>query len=1018
MRFLFLVLTFLLMSFGSFGQDKEQVDSLTQLVQTATHDSTIVSALLSLAGEYYLVTPDIAFTFCEKAQLIAEKANLKKEMAECYGWLAYLVKQKGDISKALEYNFKSMKILKELIWNKSLMEQPERKFSLKPQKMFKNELATIYNNIGRIYEDQGNIEKALEYYFSSLTIREENNEKFKVAQTYNNIAVVYKNQGEIEKALEYHFLSLKIKEDIERNHPDDVRNKKGIAISYDNIGVIYENQDKIEDALNYYLRSLKIREAIRNKVGMAKSYHNIGGVLCELDSLQRGMRYLKQGLKLAKELELKAWIAVSYSSIGSWHLKMAQVEESLENGLGALAVAKEVGHVGYIKRATNLLSKVYKTQGKFKDALVMYELQIQMRDSIKNEENTKTTIRQQMKYDYEKEELIKEQEEKEQLRLATEAQNRRDNLHYSGIFIGMFLLFGVVLMLGFVKVPPKGAEAIIFLSFLILFEFLLVLLDPFVEEYTGGAPIFKLILNAVLAGLIFPLHQFFEARLKKKLFKFEIDSMSGSGISQNSGRALMYICLSFFHTTLHADQAKIDSLKAVYATDIHDTTKINTLLTWGEELYLSHPDSALDLFAKAADLAKKNLAQDLEGIVFSNRDKAFQKELGIAYNNSGFIYVNQGEIEKGLEYHFMSLKIRERIKDKIGMATSYNNIGFIYDKQGEVRKALEFYFLSLEIRKEIEDKKGMASSYNNIAGIYNNQGKVADALEFYFLSLNIRKGINDKWGMAYSYQNIGKVLSEHDSLIEGMKYLDMGLKLRRELGHKAGISTSLTAIGDGKLQLGAISESLENGSEALIYAKEIGHVEAMYKAAHLLSDVYKKQGKFEDALTMYELEIQMRDSILNEENTKVIIRQQMKYEHEKEQIIKEQQEIEQARIQAEVILRRDNLQYSAIFIGILILFGGVLMLGFVKVRPKEVEGIIFISFLILFEFVLVLADPHIEQYTGGAPGYKLLFNAGIAGLMFPLHQFFEGKLKKRIIKVQRKKLKKRMEQYRRDVEGM
>ncbi|MBL4715747.1 MAG: hypothetical protein JKX95_03850, partial [Bacteroidia bacterium] len=128
--------------------------------------------------------------------------------------------------------------------------------------------------------------------------------------------------------------------------------------------------------------------------------------------------------------------------------------------------------------------------------------------------------------------------------------------------------------------------------------------------------------------------------------------------------------------------------------------------------------------------------------------------------------------------------------------------------------------------------------------------------------------------------------------------------------------------------------------------------------------------------------------------------------------------IEQARIQAEATSRRDNLQYSAIFIGILILFGGILMLGFVKVRPQDVEGIIFISFLILFEFVLVLADPHIEQYTGGAPGYKLIFNAGIAGMMFPLHQFFGGKLKKRVIKIQRKKLRQRMEQYKKDTEEM
>ncbi|MBL4654255.1 MAG: hypothetical protein JKY33_00345, partial [Bacteroidia bacterium] len=116
--------------------------------------------------------------------------------------------------------------------------------------------------------------------------------------------------------------------------------------------------------------------------------------------------------------------------------------------------------------------------------------------------------------------------------------------------------------------------------------------------------------------------------------------------------------------------------------------------------------------------------------------------------------------------------------------------------------------------------------------------------------------------------------------------------------------------------------------------------------------------------------------------------------------------------------RRDNLQYSAIFIGILILFGGVLMLGFVRIRPKDAEAIAFLSFMILFEFLLVLADPNIEQYTGGAPAYKLIFNAGLAGLMFPLHQFFEGKLKKRVIKTQRKKLRQRIAQYKKDTEGM
>ena len=385
-------------------------------------------------------------------------------------------------------------------------------------------------------------------------------------------------------------------------------------------------------------------------------------------------------------------------------------------------------------------------------------------------------------------------------------------------------------------------------------------------------------------------------------------------------------------------------------------------------------------------------------------------------------------IEEDFFLEEMQKKWKENLKKKSflkhnkmfkkGLASTYNNIGVIYDDQGEIDMGLKYFFLSLKIRSEIKDKKGMVYSYNNIGVSYENQGEIEKGLEYYSLSLNLSAKIKDKIGMANSYHNIGSILCKLDSLDRGLRYFGLGLELDKELEYKAGESSSNSTIGGWQLKMGQVEAALESGLKAPEVPKEIGHVEYIQRAAGLLSDVYKKQIKFEEAITMYELEIEMRDSLLNEKNTKATISQQMKYEHEKEQIIKEQQEIAQARIQAAVTSRRDKLQYSAIFISILILFGGVLMLGFVKVRPKDVEGIIFISFLILFEFVLVLADPHIEQYTGGAPGYKLLFNAGIAGLMFPLHQFFEGKLKMRVIKIQRKKLQQRMDQYKKDIEQM
>jgi len=73
-------------------------------------------------------------------------------------------------------------------------------------------------------------------------------------------------------------------------------------------------------------------------------------------------------------------------------------------------------------------------------------------------------------------------------------------------------------------------------------------------------------------------------------------------------------------------------------------------------------------------------------------------------------------------------------------------------------------------------------------------------------------------------------------------------------------------------------------------------------------------------------------------------------------------------------------------------------MGKLAVPEKLVEGLIFFSFLLLFEFLLVLLDLYIERYSSGAPAYKLLFNAVLAGTIFPAHAFFETKLKGRIVK--------------------
>ena len=76
--------------------------------------------------------------------------------------------------------------------------------------------ADSYINIGVVYAEQGDYEKALEFFFKSLAIYEKvlGAEHPNTADSYYNIAIIYKGQGNYETALEYFQKSLAIYEKV------------------------------------------------------------------------------------------------------------------------------------------------------------------------------------------------------------------------------------------------------------------------------------------------------------------------------------------------------------------------------------------------------------------------------------------------------------------------------------------------------------------------------------------------------------------------------------------------------------------------------------------------------------------------------------------------------------------------------------------------------------------------------------------------------------------------------------
>ncbi len=333
-----------------------------------------------------------------------------------------LIEAEGDEAIWPKYN----QLLKELSETNAAKEKDPliKLFYLK-------HLANTLNNIAFLAQQHGDIPKALEYFDKSLKIREQTNEKTGIAQSFNNIGYVYAEQGNNAKALEYSQKALKLYELI--------KDQKGISSALINIGALYYEQNNFSKALECFQKSLTLNEKINDKAGIAISLNNIANIYSQQKDDEKALEYHQKSLKMHEEMLDMERVATSLNNIASLLLKKQKVNEAFNYANRSLEIARKLGHPEKIRNAAIMLSSIYKKQNNYFAAFETYKLYIKMRDSINNEQTRKASIKNQLKYEFEKKEaILKEQQEKE--RIIAEEKNRFQQIIIASVFFGLLLV--------------------------------------------------------------------------------------------------------------------------------------------------------------------------------------------------------------------------------------------------------------------------------------------------------------------------------------------------------------------------------------------------------------------------------------------------------------------------------------------------------------------------------------------------------------------------------------------------
>lgn len=348
----------------------------------------------------------------------------------------------------------------------------------------------------------------------------------------------------------------------------------------------------------------------------------------------------------------------------------------------------------------------------------------------------------------------------------------------------------------------------------------------------------------------------------------------------------------------------------------------------------------IDEFDKAIDYYSKAY-KELDFI--DNSKTQYQRVVDI--NTLGNLFSNKKNYDIAIGYFKRSVRMADSLNFPSLKIPGYISLLSQYLSLEQPQKALE-YMQSTE-GKHLErhlTKFGFEAVISQVYGVINAQFNKFDSANYYF--------------------NKALPFFESSSEINKISFFN-------ELAHFYKYSGQKAKAMDYYLKVKEIGERL-------------GMLEFVQGAAKNLDTLYALNGNYKLSSQYNGIYYLYKDSIDKLNKEKELTQLEAADELQRQERI--------AREKEEAKRRRNNIQYLAITIGIVLLFLALVVLGMFKVSAATIKMIGFFAFLMFFEFIFLLFKKNIYSITKGEPWEDLLFMIGLAAILLPLHHWMEKKV--------------------------
>jgi tetratricopeptide (TPR) repeat protein len=236
----------------------------------------------------------------------------------------------------------------------------------------------------------------------------------------------------------------------------------------------------------------------------------LGKIYSSIGETELAKAYYKRGIEMALRTRDLKPAAISYTGLATLYQQQGHSDSAFSYAQAGFEAARQTSWLEDVIRSGSLLAQLFEERKQFDSANFYNKVVVAAKDSLfTNEKSNKVDA-----LNYSEQVRLRELEQQQK----QQEQERKTNLQFAAIAISLLTVLVLFLVLSqrFIT-SARLIQVLGLVVLLFVFEFINLLIHPFIGNLTHHSPLLMLLIMVAVAGVLIPAHHYLEKWVTHRL---------------------------------------------------------------------------------------------------------------------------------------------------------------------------------------------------------------------------------------------------------------------------------------------------------------------------------------------------------------------------------------------------------------------------------------------------------------------------------------------------------------------